>query len=202
MRHELTGVIAAAGFASGDRVVIGHWTSSPVGPMTDVMWAAPDGDRVLFAPSRRAADFITAVYTFDRVEVEEVVAAGGATGLDVSFADREVHLRTGRGWRIPFHRPPWATRLVEAPVARALLGVRTYGVSPSGVREWYRADGWRRVVSGRASVAGQDLGALGPVDPPCRFGFSEPPRRPTITEVRPLLEDPAGVLDRVLEASR
>jgi hypothetical protein len=87
-------------------------------------------------------------------------------------------------------------------VARALHGVRTYGISSTGVREWYRVDGWRPVVSGRASVAGRDLGALGPVDPPCRFGFSEPPRRPTITAVRPLLEDPSGALDQVVERSR
>lgn len=202
MRHELVGVIAGAGFASGDRVVIGHWTSSPVGPMTDVMWAASDGRRVLFAPAQRAADFISAIYTFDHVEVVDVAAAGGPGSLDVSFAHREVHLRTGRGWRIPFRRPPWSTRLVEAPVARALHGVRTYGISSTGVREWYRVDGWRSVVSGRASVAGRDLGALGPVDPPCRFGFSEPPRRPTITAVRPLLEDPSGALDQVVERSR
>ncbi len=201
MRHELVGVIAAAGFASGDRIVVGRWTSSPVGPMTDVMWATPDGRRVLFAPEQRAADFIAAVYTFDQVEVVTIQAAGGPSGLDVRFGDREVHLRAGRGWRIPFRRPPWSTRLVEAPVARALLGVRTYGVSPTGVREWYRADGWRPVVSGRASVGERDLGSLGPVDPPCRFGFSEPPRRPTITAVRPLLEDPSGALDRVVERS-
>ena len=39
MRFELAGVIGAAGFASGDRVVVGHWHRSPIGPMSDVMWA-------------------------------------------------------------------------------------------------------------------------------------------------------------------
>ena len=43
-----------------------------------------------------------------------------------------------------------------------------------------------------------DLGAMAPIDPACGFGFSEPPRRPTITLVRPLLHDPSGQLDEVL----
>jgi hypothetical protein len=70
------------------------------------------------------------------------------------------------------------------------MGVRTYGVTATGVREWYRADRWRPVVGGAATLDGVDLGPIGPVDPPCRFNFSEPPTRPSITDVRPLLEFP------------
>ena len=70
------------------------------------------------------------------------------------------------------------------------MGVRTYGVTPTGVREWYRADRWYPVLTGSATLDAVDLGAIGLVDPPCRFGFSEPPKRPSITEVRPLLEFP------------
>ena len=70
------------------------------------------------------------------------------------------------------------------------MGVRTYGVSPTGVQEWYRADRWCPVSAGAAAVAGVDLGPIGPVDPPCGFGFSEPPKRPSITAVRPLLAFP------------
>ena len=33
MRFEMEGLIGAAGFASGDRVVVGHWARSPIGPM-------------------------------------------------------------------------------------------------------------------------------------------------------------------------
>lgn len=198
MRHELRGIIASAGFASGDRVVVGHWAASPIGPMSDVMWAAPDGARTLFAPDDRVASFITAIYRFDQVRVGPVVVTGGERGVDVVAGDRHVHLVAGRGWRISFPRPPWFTRLVEAPVARAAMGVRAYGTSPSGVREWYRADTWRPVTEGSASVAGVSLGRLAPVEPPCRFGFSEPPRRPSVVAVRPLLEDPSGRLDQVV----
>ena len=198
MRHELRGIIASAGFASGDRVVVGHWAVSPIGPMSDVMWAAPDGRRTLFAPDERVAAFITAIYRFDEVRVGPLEVTGGERGIDVTAGDRRVRLAAGAGWRIFFSRPPWFTRLVEAPVARVAMGVRTYGTSPSGVREWYRADTWRPVHDGSAVVAGETLGPLAPVDPPCRFGFSEPPRRPSIVAVRPLLEDPSGRLDRVV----
>jgi hypothetical protein len=66
------------------------------------------------------------------------------------------------------------------------------------VREWYRADGYRRVVAAEASLAGRDLGRLVPFPEPARFGFSEPPRHPAVVRVRPLLEDPAGRLRAVL----
>jgi hypothetical protein len=78
------------------------------------------------------------------------------------------------------------------------MGVRTYGVSPSGVREWYRADSWAPLTDAAASVGGRDLGAMADMSPPCRFGFSEAPRRPSLTAVRPLLEDPSGRLDQVV----
>ncbi|CAN5841910.1 hypothetical protein BH24ACT3_BH24ACT3_03110 [soil metagenome] len=83
-------------------------------------------------------------------------------------------------------------------MAAATLGVRTYGTGPTGVREWYRADAWRRVRTGWAAVAGTDLGPVTTLHPPVRFGFSEPPRRPSIVSVRPLLEDPSGRLAAVV----
>ena len=192
---RMEGVIAAAGFASGDRVVVGHWSLSPVGPLSDVMWASPSGRRTLHAPSVSGAELITSVYAFDEVVVDPgLTVVGDDRALDVALPsmDASVRLTAGPGWRIPpSRRPAWLTRWVEAPIARALLGVETYGVSPTGVEEWYQATAWRPVVTARATVAGRDLGGLAPVDPPCRFGFSEPPRRPSLTHVRPLLRFPS-----------
>jgi hypothetical protein len=133
------------------------------------------------------------VYTFDEVEVVDVQVEAGDRRLLVRAGAREVELVAGRGLRIPVPRPPWVTRFVEGPIARALMGVRTYGTSPSGVREWYRADGYRRLVSARAVLDGVDLGAMVPVDPPAGFGFSEPPSRPSWVEVRPLLDGPLAL---------
>ena len=79
------------------------------------------------------------------------------------------------------------------------MAVRTYGVSPTGVREWYRADAWHPITDGSLSVDGADRGVLSRVWPPVGFGFSEPPRRPSITRVRPLLVDPTGALDALVD---
>lgn len=168
--------------------------------MRDVMWARPDGERVLLVDRPAAGRFITAVYRFDRVEVVDLVGDADARSLRLRAGPVDLDLRAGQGWRIPFPRLRTAgvTRWIEGPVARAVMGVRTYGASPSGVREWYRADEYRPLTSATASVDGVDLGGLVPFVEPARFGFSEPPRRPAMVRVRPRLHDPSGHLDAVL----
>ena len=192
-------MIVSAGFTSGDRFMVGHWASSPIGPLDDVMWGRPDGERVLLASSASEADFITAVYRFDRVHVVPVRVRSGDGVLELTAGDLELRARAGRGWRLPLgRRPPWFTRWVEGPVARAAMGVRTYGTSPTGVRQWYQAARSRPVVEASARLEGRDLGALVPRWDPVRVGFTEPPRRPSWVDVRPLLEDPSGRLDRLV----
>lgn len=190
-RYELRGVVSSAGFASGDRFVVGHWLRSPIGPFTDVMWASPRGERVLLVPSDRALRFVSAIYTFDRAEIAGATATVTSASLEVCVADIHVELRAGGPRPIPFSRVPGVTRWVQAPIAWRTMGVRTYGLSPTGVREWYRADAYRRVVEGTARVDGCDLGGLARrIDPPVHFGFSEPPRRPSMVWIRPMLEYP------------
>ncbi len=76
--------------------------------------------------------------------------------------------------------PAWCT--LTDPVARVLLrGVRTRGTAREGRREYYGATGARTVRSSSGSFDGAGLGALRPVDPPCRFGYSSTPRRPGVT---------------------
>jgi hypothetical protein len=197
-RHRLEGRIAGLGFGSGDRVVVGHWDRSPVGPFVDLMWATPDDERVLVAPDERVASFVTAVYGFDRVEVApDLGASWDGRTLAVWGAGRTVALVVGPG--VPFPpRPLWVTRWPERSLGRLLTGARTYGTSPSGVREWYPARRLHRVERAEATVGGVDLGPLGAPLPALGVGFSEPPRWPTLTEVRPVLHDPAGRLDRTL----
>jgi hypothetical protein len=156
------------------------------------MWARPDGRRVLVAATEEGAAYVSSVYGFDEVVVGplHVTLAGRSLDLDAPGLGLEIHLRAGRAVPLPWPRPAWFTRWVEAPIARRLLGVRVYGMSPSGVQEWYRAVSFRRVVGGWASIDGRDLGRLGPVDPPAGFGFSEPPRFPSMVGVHPLLERP------------
>ena len=156
------------------------------------MWARPHGRRILVAGTQEEAAYVSGVYTFDEMVVSplDVRLEGGRLDLRADGLGLELHVWGGRGIGVPWPRPAWFTRWVEAPIARRLLGVRTYGVSPTGVEEWYRAVSYRRLVGGWASIDGHDLGPMGDVDPPVGFGFSEPPRRPTMVGVHPLLRRP------------
>ena len=172
--------------------MVGTWGTSPIGRLDDLMWARPDGRRLLVASTPQAAEYVSGVYGFDEVLVAplKVEMDGRFLNLRATSLGLELHLRAGRALSMPWPRPAWFTRWVEGPIARRLLGVNTYGVSPSGVQEWYRAVSVRRILSGWASIDGRDLGPLGPIDPPAGFGFSEPPRFPTMVAVHPLLEWP------------
>ncbi len=168
--------------------------------MTDVMWARPDGERVLLAETPQVADFVTAIYRFDRVQLVPITATFDGHCLNVTAGDVAMTMRAGAGWRLPSGRlrPAWFTRWVEGRIARPLLGVHTYGVSSTGVRQWYRAEEYRRVVHAEARMGGADLGPLRPFEVPVRFGFTGPPRRPSIVRLRSLLLDPSGQLDSVV----
>jgi len=164
-----------------------------------------DGHRVLLAPSEEVADLVATTYTFDEVRIEPVeVFAGWADGDEwvrswgpsspsLSMA-LDVGARTGLGRLLRTVPPALATSPAFAtladPFARiALRGVRTRGVARAGRREYYGATDVRAVEGMTGSFDGVDLGALAPVDPPCRFGFSSTPRRPSVTEVTTTIVD-------------
>lgn len=195
--ETLRGSITSVGFSSGHQFVIGHWPSTPIGGFADVMWRAADGSRTLIA-STEAADYITEIYLFDdridtMVTVTDTVGGRGPNRLIVDADPLTLNLTIGR-FAIPFPpRPRWITATVERVTAKALLGVNTYGVSPTGVEEWYRTRSVRRVVDGRGSLAGTDLGTLVELAQPMNVGFSEPPRRPTHVRLRvDVRRTPAG----------
>lgn len=190
----MTGTISSCGFASGDRFVVGSWEDSPIGRTVDVMWASPDGTRTLVAPDEATADFVSSVYGFDRTLVTPIESLATASSLDLRAGPLELHLRAGsRVLALP-PRPLWFTRWVEGPVARAIMGVRTWGTSPTGVQEWYQASGCRFVTTASGRVEGDDLGPKTSLRPACGFGFSESPARPSIVQVRPMLGVPDGWL--------
>ena len=191
-RSRFDGQIAGVGSSSGTRVVVGHWPRSPFGPFADVMVETSAGHRVLLAPDPRVREFITATYSFDEVRLEPVTAV--ATAASWRVRSPSLDLTLGLGGPTPLGRalrllprsvatsPTWCA--VTDPVARLLLdGVRTRGSAGAGRTEWYGATAVRTVTSLAASFDGADLGALADVDPPCRFGFSSTPRRPSVTDV-------------------
>lgn len=192
----VAGTISSAAFGSGHRFVVGHWPTSPIGPLCDVMWTDPDDRRTLVVGSNAGAEFIGSIYEFDDVSIEPLrVSADGRT-TTVSAARFRLGLVGGRLWPVPLRRPLTVTRWVEAPLARTLMGVETYGTSPTGAREWYQTRGWRWVASGNAHVDGIDLGEPRRFERPVGVGFSEPPSRPSIVAVRVTIEFPSGSLQR------
>ncbi|GAA2480880.1 hypothetical protein [Terrabacter carboxydivorans] len=186
------GQIAGVGSASGMRVVVGSWERTPLGSFGDAMVETADGHRVLLAPTAEVAAFIEATYAFDEVRLEPVTVSSGRYRWHVESPSLELDLRVGG--RLPLGRllravparvassPAWAT-MVD-PVARvALRGVRTRGTALAGRREYYGATDLHAVTSLDGAFEGAPLGALAAVDPPCRFGFSSTPARPSVTTV-------------------
>ena len=192
-RLRFTGAIAGVGSTSGVRFVVGRWTESPFGVFADVMVEDAAGHRTLLAPSEDVADFVQQTYAFDEVVTTPVSVGVDPEGWDVRV---EGHLtaylavgpRMPLGWllravpRRVAAAPAWAT-LID-PVARVVVpGVRTRGTALEGRREWYGATDLRSVTSIGGSWRGTPLGRLADVDPPCRFGFSSTPTRPSVTSV-------------------
>lgn len=192
VRERFTGRIAGVGSTSGVRVVVGRWDASPWGAFADVMVEDASGHRVLLAPDERVRDFVAATYTFDEHVLEPVSVVDTPDGWQVTTPSLSLRLVTGG--RTPLGAllglvparlatsPAWCTAI--DPVARVVVrGVRTRGTAGNDRREWYGATSVHAVTSLAGEWRGADLGALAPVDPPCRFGFSSTPARPSVTSV-------------------
>ena len=193
--ETLRGSITSVGFSSGDRFVIGDWRQSPIGPFADVMWARPNGERVLLIDADAAA-YVDSVYPFPEIRHQRVTTEHDGRTYLARSGDLELRLRFGVAvLRLP-PRPRWLTATVENRVSRKLLGVDTYGTSPTGVAEWYRTRSARRVVAATASLDGTDLGALASLDRPLGFGFTDPPRLPSHVRLRVDLRHPPGGRDQ------
>lgn len=198
-RLGFDGWIAGLGTSSGLRIVVGHWSASPYGPMSDVMVERPDGRRLLLAPTEEIARFIASTYVFDDVAVQSVdvrvkgatwSVAAGALRLEFSTGGRPV---LGRVLRLVPGRlagsPRWSA-LLDRPAAVLLPGVRTTGSAGSGRREWYGARDLHRITAATGTWDGAELGRLAEVSPAVRFGFGSVPRRPSLVRVTTTVELP------------
>ena len=191
-RLRFSGRIAGFGTASGTRVVLGLWESTPFGAFADAMIERPDGHRILIAPTDEVADFIGSTYSFDEVRLAPVAWHRVAGGLDATAGPLSIALRLGgltplgRLLRVvprPLaEHPAWLTAI--SPVASLLVrGVSTAGSAGHGRREYYGVRAIRSILGVSASLDNADLGALGPLSPPVRFGFSSAPAAPAIVDV-------------------
>lgn len=199
-RHRFIGQIAGVGSTSGTRVVVGRWQHSPLGSFADAMVETVAGHRVLIAPSEEVSAYVRSTYVFDEVRVEPITVTVEGSRWLVRSPSLTLELETGG--RLPLGHllrgipravathPAWA--VVCDPVARVVLrGVRTRGAAVGERREFYGATDTRAVRSASGSFDGVPLGGLAAVDPPCRFGFSSTPRRPSVTDVVTTVSVPA-----------
>lgn len=190
-RVRFVGQIAGVGSTSGTRIVVGRWADTPLGAFADAMVETAAGHRVLLAPHPDVARFIAATYEFDEIRIEPFAVTGEGAGWRVRSPSLTLDLDLGRTTVVgrllkavpsPLARAPWWCAAID-PVARVVMdGVRTRGRTPDR-REWYGATGNRALTGMRGSFDGVDLGALAPVEPPPRFGFSSTPPRPSVTDV-------------------
>lgn len=199
-RLVFTGHIAGLGTSSGVRMVIGSWAQSPFGRFADVMMEAADGHRTLLAPNAEIADFVSATYTFDSIEIGDVTVAHTRDGFTLTAPRLDVCGRLGGPAR--FDRllrlvpprlavaPAWL-RVIDPVAARLVEGVRTAGSAGHGRREYYGVRRTRRIAAVRAHLNDIDLGALAPLNPPARFGFSSVPADPQLVSVTTTIDLPA-----------
>lgn len=193
------GHIAGIGTASGTRLVIGRWDSSPFGSFTDVMLEDAAGGRTLLAPSREIADYVGATYTFDDVVLVPITSSLQDSRLVVDAGDLQVQAEVGPVTllgrllgvlppRLATH-PRWLALI--NPVASLLVrGVATAGSAGHGRTEYYGVTSARAVGGVTATWGDSDLGALAPLQPPVRFGFSSAPPRPQLVTVTTTIRHP------------
>jgi hypothetical protein len=193
------GHIAGIGTASGTRLVIGRWDSSPFGAFTDVMMEDGAGHRTLLAPTREVADYVGATYSFDDVVVRPITSTLKADRLVLDSGDLQVLAEIGGVTllgrllglvpsRLATH-PRWLALI--NPVASLLVrGVATAGSAGHGRTEYYGVTSARAVTGATATWRGSDLGTLAAVSPPVRFGFSSAPPRPQLVSVTTTIRRP------------
>jgi hypothetical protein len=172
--------------------VLGHWLRSPFGAFGDVMLEEPGGKRLLLAPTKEIADYISGTYVFDAVRVVPVSVEVAEGTWTVTAGPLELRLVTGRRGllglllravpRALARRPVWSA-LVDWPARVLLPGVRTRGSAGARRREWYGAQDLRPIRAVSAVLAGVDLGTTAPVEPPVRFGFGSVPAKPSLVRV-------------------
>ena len=199
-RLTFTGHIAGIGTGAGVRMVVGSWLESPFGGFGDVMVETAAGERILLAPTEEIAEFVSATYEFDSVEVGPVDVEHSVDGFSLTAPELTVAGRLGGpapfdgmlrlvpGWLAT--APAWL-RIIAPVAARLIPGVRTAGSAGNGRREYYGVRRSRRIATVEGAFRGVDLNGLAPLDPPVRFGFSSAPRTPQMVSVTTTIDLPS-----------
>ena len=154
------------------------------------MWGTPDGEKILVAGNEQVADFVSAIYDFDRIQIENLHTSSDGKRTEAKAHNLEIEILGGLVGGILPARPLAFTKYIENPFANLLMGVKTYGTSSRGVEEWYQAKRWRWVKDGSVKLNGVNLESRSKFTEPIRVGFSEPPRKSAIVEIHVSIKSP------------
>ncbi|MEC9120366.1 MAG: hypothetical protein VYC33_03460 [Candidatus Thermoplasmatota archaeon] len=182
------GRISSSGFASGDRIVIGDWKKSPLGAFTNVMWAKPDGTRVLLSPSQKHADYVSALYNFEEVHITRIEVIRQSNSIEIKAPPLDIKLNWGMEFGLQIPRPRWFISTVEQWFAKIFFGTSTHGLTCNGLREWYCIYSLSKIKHATAVCEGVDLGNPSNFEINACFGFSEPPKKPSSVRLRSIIE--------------
>ena len=182
------GRISSSGFASGDRIVIGDWKKSPLGSFTNVMWAKPDGTRVLLSPSQKHADYVSALYNFEEVHIAPIEVIRQSKSIEIKAPPLDIKLHWGMEFGLPIPRPRRFISTVEQWFAKVFFGTSTHGLTCNGLREWYCIYSLSKIKHATAVCEGVDLGNPSNFEINACFGFSEPPKKPSSVRLRSIIE--------------
>ena len=182
------GRITATGFSSGHRIVIGDWLESHLGGFANVMWAKPDGTRVLLSPSSEHAEYVSEIYNFEEVSIVDIEVQRLKREVKVKAGDLSVRISWGIPLPLPFWRPLWFIATVESFFGRIIFGTKTHGRTKNERREWYAVKSISRVLSADAYFGGEDLGEKTRFETTACFGFSEPPSVPSSVTLKAYIE--------------
>ena len=183
------GRITSCGFDSGDRIVIGMWKNSPFGSFADIMWAKPDGKKVLIAPNKEIGEYIDSLYDFDEVRIEEIKIE--KKHKEIIFSSKDIKCQFEWGKEISFllkKRPLWFVSTIEYFFGWLIFRTKTHGKTKNGRKEWYVVDKISRLKNAKAELSGKNLGKYTRFYPKANFGFSDPPNMPASVIVRSHIE--------------
>lgn len=170
-------------------MVIGDWHNSPFGEFTNVMLAKPDGTRILFAPSKEHADYVSSLYSFEEVRVIPINVERGTNKIKVEADDLVVNMEWIGGIILPFPRPRWFIAKIENLFAGFIFGTKTYGITNNGRKEWYCVKKISKIRCATAELGEENLGEMSDFQINACFGFSEPPRKPSSIRVTSMISN-------------
>lgn len=178
------GQIFSSGFDSGNRIVVGNWKDTPYGTFTDIMWAKPNGDKILIVPNKELSDFISGMYSFDEIIITELNIEEKTNQLMINTNELNCELKWSKGIKIPRYRPLWFISSIEYMFGLIFFKTKTHGTTMDGRQEWYAVDKISNLISAKVMINGEDLGSMRSFEPNANFGFSEPRKKPSAVEIR------------------